>query len=88
MKQNGSIKIDSTKSFEDKKFIYIKTGCFCENVFAFAKREKNKRFDIVEFKSFLSLKSMPHICLDIQWILFDHGKALIEFITVLDYESM
>ena len=56
MKQNGSIKIDSTKSFEDKKFIYIKTGCFCENVFAFAKREKNKRFDIVEFKSFFIIK--------------------------------
>ena len=31
---------------------------------------------------------MPHICLDIPWILFDYGKALIEFIAVLDYDSM
>ena len=54
----------------------------------FQKEKKIKGLTLQNLKVFSSPKAMPHICLDIPWVLFDHGKALIEFITVLDYEYM
>ena len=54
----------------------------------FQKEKKIKGLTLLNLKVFSSPKAMHHVCLDIPWIPFDHGKALIEFIAVLDYESM